>query len=166
MNDKFDNDSEKYRVIPHFKVERLIITYFVISVMVSACISSFLALSEASNWGISFIFYCLYAFPTIFLFGGLFSFLIEHKWGTPLIVKRNRIFKYMYKLFLYVIAGFIAINIFWLTITYSMPSFTSFKEFFLINDLGIAGALLFYHFLLLFHITSIFKTRSRERSNY
>ncbi|GGG78840.1 hypothetical protein [Paenibacillus radicis (ex Gao et al. 2016)] len=146
------NDIERYRVISHFKVEKLVITCFVISVMVSVCISAFFALSEERDLVLSFIFYLLYTFPTVFLLGGTSSFLIEHKLRIPLIVKQNRILKYIYKLFLYMLAGSIGINIFWTVITLQIPSFTTLKEFFLLNDLGIIGGLIYYHFLLLFQV--------------
>ncbi|MFF2093370.1 hypothetical protein [Paenibacillus sp. NPDC058174] len=152
MKSNFNNDSKRHRVISNFKIEKLVITCFVISVMVSICISAFLALSEESELVLSFIFYLLYSFPTVFLLGGPSSFLIEHKLRIPLMFKRNRILKYIYKLFLYMLAGSIGINIFWTFITLQIPSFTTLKEFFLLNDLGIVGGLIYYHFLLLLQV--------------
>lgn len=162
MNDKFNNGSDKQRdTKPDFKVEKVILTYLLISLMVSICISLFMSFSEKSDSGISFIFYLLYSFPVIFTLGSLSSLLIEYKLGKRMLILRNSMLEYSYKLFLYIFAGFIAMNLFWIVLTLSIPRFISFKEFFLLYSLGIFGALLYYHILLLFKVIESFISKNR-----
>lgn len=159
MNVNFNRDSMAKSKTSHYKVEKSVVSYFIISLMVSTCISLFLSIREKSDLVISFIFYGLYSFPTIFVLGGGFSFLIEYKLGTQILFKRKMLFKYLYKLFLYIIAGFVVMNIFWIIITLDIPRITTVKEFLSTYDIGIFGSVLYYHFILLFQLIIIGKNR-------
>ncbi|MDI4649672.1 hypothetical protein [Cohnella hashimotonis] len=144
-----------------FYVENQVIKHFVLSLVSSIICSTVLTLAEEDRDILALIVYCIYTFPSILIMGGLFSFVIERV--VLHLSLKNRLMKYLFKVILYLIAGFLFITLYFLIVLRTLPYFNPWSAFISFYQYGFWGALLYLHLHLLYEFIVFDRKRPEAR---